>query len=194
MKLSRREAMLSLAAFVGSALPSPTAMANSASQFPCHLLIDTRIKLSAGVVARANARSSVVHAFAGDVSSVWFTSLIPALRAGSSVIVGMTDRAALFCFEHLAWNEGLRLQFRIDHYQSNEEYFHVCKNLGAGRLRMPPNDDVPIMGRNFFDLLAESEAAWRPICNSSAAIINHGPGQHFVSWVMAPAHRRDTNV
>jgi hypothetical protein len=51
----------------------------------------------------------------GDVSGLWYRDLKTQLSRDPLPLVGLTDRAALFCLEELARDLGLRVCGRIDH-------------------------------------------------------------------------------
>jgi hypothetical protein len=56
-----------------------------------------------------------VSGIRGDVAKLWYEDLRIHLRGDAAPIVGLTDRAALFCFEELARDVGLRVFLRVDH-------------------------------------------------------------------------------
>ncbi len=62
----------------------------------------------------------LAHAVAGDVTDVWYHDLYPRWRRGPVAIAGLTDYAAIFCLERLAWDFGMRTVFRADHKVGNE--------------------------------------------------------------------------
>lgn len=50
-----------------------------------------------------------------DVAKIWYEDLRTSLRQCRAPIVGLTDRATLFCLEELARDVGMRVSFRVDH-------------------------------------------------------------------------------
>lgn len=61
------------------------------------------------------ARGVSTTGIRGDVASLWYHDLKARLFRQRLPIVGLTERAALFCLEELARDVGMKVQGRIDH-------------------------------------------------------------------------------
>jgi hypothetical protein len=82
---------------------------------PYRLIIDGRFEVTRGLADAARAHGVATRIIAGDVTDVWFNELALRWRAGPAPIAGLTTVGALFCLERLAWDAGMRLQWRADH-------------------------------------------------------------------------------
>src|SRR5262249_14378558 len=111
-------------------------------------------------------------------------------RERPAAIAGMTDYAAIFCLERLAWDAGMRVTFRVDH-----------KPLADGSVEHLPGSDS---GRSALLALRRAGSDW---ARQSAYLLTRatpgvvepsGPPPHgsavpgapwLTSWVIAPPKR-----
>ena len=118
--VNRRE-LLRLGAALGALPLLHTAAASSASLTPAtHLhkvVFDRRSAAgrSFGSEIARTAGAHLVHAIDGDVTDVWYHDLYPRWQRDPAPIAGLTDFAAIFCLERLAWDFGMRTVFRAEH-------------------------------------------------------------------------------
>jgi hypothetical protein len=61
------------------------------------------------------ARGVPIHGICGDVAMLWYRNLRSRLIEERLPLVGLTDRAALFCLEELARDLSMKVCGRIDH-------------------------------------------------------------------------------
>jgi hypothetical protein len=103
-----------VAAPLASGLPG-AGIARDASKYHA-VLVDDRhaeARLFGSILA---ARGAVIHAVPdGDVTSLWRSTIAPAWRHGPVAIAGLTRPPVLFCLEQLAWSQGLRVTFHVEH-------------------------------------------------------------------------------
>ena len=62
-----------------------------------------------------NARGLPTSAIRGDVAALWYQDLKVQLLEQRRPLVGLTDRASLFCLEELARDVDMKVQGRIEH-------------------------------------------------------------------------------
>ena len=72
----------------------------------------------------------------GDFTSLWRNDLPGVMSAMPATITGLTTPAALFCFEQLAWNHGLRVVFHSEHahLQEGAVQHHILRSGDPGDL------------------------------------------------------------
>src|SRR5688572_11776975 len=79
------------------------------------VLYDTRFAASVAFARRAAARGVAVHAMTGDMTPFWYGDLYHRWRQEPVAIAGLTAHGALFCLEHLAWEQRMRVVYRGEH-------------------------------------------------------------------------------
>ena len=90
--------------------------ASHATAVPLYKVIyDTRFAASRAFAERARASGLTVQAIDGDMTRVWYTDLYHQWRKQPVAIAGLTAHGAMFCFEQLAHDHGLRVVFRAEH-------------------------------------------------------------------------------
>lgn len=94
-------------AFGSSLLGNPSRLARA--------LFDERFAEAQGFASVFEARGMPTTGIRGDVAALWYHDLKVQLLGARLPIVGLTDRAALFCLEELARDVGMKVQGRIDH-------------------------------------------------------------------------------
>ena len=103
-----------VAAPLASGLPG-IATARDASKYHA-VLVDDRHAEARLFGSILGARGAAVHAVPdGDVTSLWLSTIAPAWRRGPVAIAGLTRPPVLFCLEQLAWSQGLRVTFHVEH-------------------------------------------------------------------------------
>jgi hypothetical protein len=149
-------------------------------------LVDHRFPESLAFAERAKGLGIEPFGFAGDVSSLWFDRVLPALQANPRPFVGLTSTGALFCFEQLAWNAGMRVRFRLDHRERDGAIQHFASaDLPVG-LRAPLVGADRAYGARAADVAVGCQAA-RGDCTHAVvppADVMGAPA--LVTWVIAP--------
>jgi hypothetical protein len=79
------------------------------------IVYDTRFAASVAFGQRAASLGASVHAIQGDMTSLWFDDIYHRWKESPVAIAGLTAQGPLFCFERLAWDQGLRVVFRAEH-------------------------------------------------------------------------------
>ncbi len=150
---------------VTSANPAPTGGA------PLYKVIfDSRTATgrSFGTEIARIAAPHVAHAIEGDVTDVWYRDLYPRWKRSPAAIAGLTDYAAAFCLERLAWDFGMRTVFRADHEIRSE------------------SDAGPRIAR----AIAELPAGLRAVAPLGPAPERlNGGSPLLVAWMIAPVER-----
>ena len=124
----------------------------------------------------------------GDVAALWYQDLRAQLQTTVLPFAGLTDRAALFCFEELARDVGMKVRYRVDRVleQAGRVRHEVhgapaaveaTRNLGADEN----------FGRAMARLAAEFDGR---LAGSMAAQRRTGPfgprnGTALVAWIIA---------
>jgi hypothetical protein len=78
-------------------------------------VFDERFAECRGFAAALHSAGVCTSAIRGDVGKLWYHDLRVHLRENRLPVIGLTDRAALFCLEELARDVGMRVIFRADH-------------------------------------------------------------------------------
>ncbi len=140
-------------------------VAAAAAQAPAHALtsallgdparisraiFDARFPESQAFAEALAARGLPVSGIRGDVAALWYGDLKGLLIERRLPLVGLTDRAALFCLEELARDVGMKVRGRIDHtIASNGAASHRATGpsawAGAGRRLGPYPGFGPVM-------------------------------------------------
>src|SRR5881394_394123 len=79
------------------------------------VIYDTRFPQSVAFGRRAAALGVDAHAIEGDMTRLWFDDVYHRWKQAPAAIAGLTAHGPLFCFERLAWEQGLRVVFRAEH-------------------------------------------------------------------------------
>jgi len=79
------------------------------------VVYDTRFAASVAFGHRAASLGAAVHAIQGDMTRLWFDDIYHRWKQAPVAIAGLTAQGPLFCFERLAWDQGLRVVFRAEH-------------------------------------------------------------------------------
>jgi len=79
------------------------------------VIYDTRFPQSVAFGRRAAALGVDAHAIEGDMTRLWFDDVYHRWKQAPAAIAGLTAHGPLFCFERLAWDQGLRVVFRAEH-------------------------------------------------------------------------------
>jgi len=79
------------------------------------VVYDSRFAASREFAERAQGLGLVVHAIAGDMTRFWYEELYHEWRRGPAAIAGLTAHGALFCFDQLGRDQGLRVVFTAAH-------------------------------------------------------------------------------
>jgi hypothetical protein len=159
--VSRRTLLKLGAAGVAAALVESPAQALATASLggvrkPVRALFDGRHAESRAFGAALAARGVATSEASGDIASLWYDDLKPRLQSQPVALVGLTDRATLFCIEELARDVGLKVGGRIEHTIDNRGL--ACHQatgmrswLAAGR-RL---GSTPGFGRAMASLLVE---------------------------------------
>lgn len=92
------------------------AAADSMRSLPLYKVVyDTRFAPSVAFGRRAASLGAAVHAIQGDMTRLWFDDIYHRWKESPAAIAGLTAQGPLFCFERLAWDQGLRVVFRTEH-------------------------------------------------------------------------------
>jgi len=161
----RREVLL--AAAMAPALAFPYSQSKADASGPAGVVFgavfDSRFPQSLAFAERARALGIRPFGFTGEMSSLWFDQLLPALQTSPTPLVGLTSTGALFCFEQMAWDAGMRVRFRIDHREGD-------RGFGAG----------------IADVALSCTAAWGDCTHAVVPPRDVLGSQALVTWVIAP--------
>jgi hypothetical protein len=188
LAVSRRAVLSGAAVAATLALPSVALGQVAALQTPVLAIFDHSIPQGHAFARRAAERGIGSVDFTGDMSPLWFNSLLPTLRNRPLVLAGLTDADALFCFEQLAWDVGMRVRLRIDHQSTTRGFRHVAST----ELPSPALDRAgPGFGANALDAAIDCRAMWGdcPHGNVPAMAQATAPAlvtPALVTWVIAP--------
>jgi hypothetical protein len=79
------------------------------------VIFDARHAESRAFSMRANVLGAPLRVIEGDVTDLWQREFSQRWKRGPVTVAGLTERHALFLFEHLAWEHGMRVVFEAEH-------------------------------------------------------------------------------
>jgi hypothetical protein len=184
----RREVLF--AAALAPAMTFRWGPANAAASGPAGAVFgavfDSGVPQSLAFAERTRSMGLRSFGFAGDMSSVWFDQLLPALRAKPAPLIGLTTPGALFCFEQLAWNAGMRVGLRIDHRAGRDGIEHLASAPLPADVRAQLGEVNRAFGSCAADVAVGSRAVWGD-CTHAVVPATDGLGARaLVTWVIAP--------
>jgi hypothetical protein len=152
-------------------------------------VFDSRFPQSRDFAAQADSLGIKPLGFAIEVSRLWFGELLPSLRTASRPIVGLTSRGALFCFEQLAWEVGMRVRFRIEHLENPHGFGHSASgDLPSSMLAALAAADGAF-GRRALDIVLSCRPAWGNCTHAAVPQLQGLRSEPLVTWAIAPLHR-----
>jgi len=185
-------AVLVLPAYLEAALSVPrSASPQQPTSSPLYKLIfDSRFPAGVQFASVARELGRPIHGITGDITDLWFSDLYPQWKKNPAPIAGLTTYGSLFCLEHLARDQGLRVVFRAEHiYRHDGCLEHVVSgpegmlrqaaeragsaNWGANMARVVNRFD----GKSVKNLQVSLST---PVARRS------GDPEYLVSWVIAP--------
>jgi hypothetical protein len=134
------------------------------------VIFDERLPASRSFAERAAQSGIPAHAFKGDITSLWFNDLHQRWTRKPEAVAGLTEPAALFCLERLAWDYKMRVTYLAEH-RANETPADARWIDAVAREVMSPNAvQTPILGASSVGIARHERDHERPL----------------VSWVIAP--------
>lgn len=184
----RREVLIAAALAPALALShgQSNAAASGAPSGVLGAIFDSRFPQSLAFAERAASLGIRPYGFAGEISTLWFDRLLPALRTSATPIVGLTSTGALFCFEQLAWDAGMRVRFRIDHRERGPSVQHFASAGLPLALRAKLKDADCSFGGRAADVALGCKAAWGDCTHAIVPPADAFGSQALVTWVIAP--------
>jgi hypothetical protein len=186
----RRDVLLAAAMAPTLAVPCGPTMAAASGSAGAILgaIFDSRFAQCLAFAERARSLGIRPFGFTGEMSSLWFDQLLPALQTSAMPLVGLTSTGALFCFEQLAWNAGMRVRMRIDHREKGDAVQHLPSAELSPALRAQLVHAGRDFGRRAADVALSCNAAWGD-CTHAIVPGTDVPGsQALVTWVIASSN------
>ena len=156
------------------------------------VVYDTRFPESVAFGSRAAALGARVHAIDGDMTRLWFDDIYHRWKQAPVAIAGLTAHGPLFCFERLAWDQGLRVVFRAEHGADPGRPAHAITGptglLGAARDAVARADWSVAMA-DVVTRCASGGAEIGSLCVAATATGTLATESLF-SWIIAPAAAR----
>jgi hypothetical protein len=158
------------------------------------VVYDRRFDDSIAFAGRIEALGLPLHAIEGDMTRFWYEELYHAWRRGPVAIAGLTAHGPLFCFERLAWDQGMRVVLRrAEHKPAAAGVEHEL----SGPLAMLHDSLVMTRagaswGERMADVVARCPSGRAEIASTrlaSDAATACADGESLYSWVIAPASR-----
>lgn len=178
--VTRREVLAFAAAapLVGLGTPARAAVAVRAERI--RAVVDTQIVQGAGFAGCLRRRGGQVFGYAGDMAKLWFDTLLPALRAERGPLLGLTDSRALFCFERLAWDAGMRVRLHIGHSPTANGFDHAVAGCPKAKLALQDSRHADF-GAAAADFALDSRPLWGDRTHASSIAAGT-----IATWVVAP--------
>jgi len=161
------------------------------------VIYDSRFAASREFAGRARSLGLAVHAIEGDMTRFWYDELYHEWLRGPAAIAGLTAHGALFCFDQLARDQGLRVVFTAEHAPNADGTIgHSLEGpvtMLAEHARLAGAE--PAWSRALADVVAQCPRGRAEIA-SRAATTAAGPTTAWdagtdplYTWVIAPARR-----
>lgn len=182
--VSRRGVLSGAVAASALVLPSaPSAWAAIAPRRggPLRAVFDRAVPQGLAFAERARLQGVASFGFTEDMSRLWLDRLLPALREDRGPMMGLTGAGALFCFEQLAWDVGMRVRLRVDHVRGPGGFEHFAgTNLPSAVLSRLRAANAAF-GESAADMALDCRPAWGDCTHAAAA-----DAEALVTWVIAP--------
>jgi hypothetical protein len=157
-------------------------------------IYDERFAHSVEFARRARTLGLPVQPIDGDMTRFWYDDLYHQWRREPAAIAGLTAHGAMFCFEQLAHEKGMRAVFRAEHEFTADAVRH--RMFGPSQLL----DDCLALqgsGQSWPACFAETVAhcpSGRAEMSTAAGLSppssdDSADGEKLYSWVIAPAAR-----
>jgi len=151
------------------------------------VVYDTRFAASVAFGRRAASLGAPVHAIQGDMTRLWFDDIYHRWKDSPVAIAGFTAQGPLFCFERLAWDQGLRVVFRAEHGATEHVLSGPDSLVGDARDALVHADWAAEMAT-----VVTRCPSGRAEIGSATVGCAHEPvrsDEPLYSWVIAPAAR-----
>jgi len=157
------------------------------------VVYDTRFPESVAFGRRAAALGAHVHAIDGDMTRLWFDDIYHRWKQAPAAIGGLTAHGPMFCFERLAWDQGLRIVFRAERGLDDGGLLTNTVSgpksmLGLARVAIESDDWAAAMA----DVVTRCPSGKTEI-DSFVVLARSASGtlatESLYSWVIAPAVR-----
>lgn len=190
--ISRRDA-LKIGAGVAAALASVSirpavAIGIGSAGGLCRAVFDERYGECLVFAQELGFRGVATSNVRDNIAALWYQALRTQLRITRLPFAGLTDRAALFCFEELARDVGMKVRYRVDCVleQGGRVRHEVTGDLAAVEAARGPGTDESF-GRAMAQLVSQQDGR---SSRSVAAQKRTGPfgpknGTALVAWVIA---------
>lgn len=190
MAVSRRTMIVGTASAVAFAVPFAQSAWGDVSLPPSVLgaVFDHRFAQSRAFAARARSLGIKPLGFTADMSGLWFGELLSALRADPRPIVGLTSRRALFCFEQLAWDVGMRVRFRIEHLENRDGFQHIPSDASDSSALASLRSAGDAFGDEALDAMLRCHSAWGNCTHATVPEIQELRREPLTTWAIAPLH------
>lgn len=157
------------------------------------LVYDTRFEDSVAFGRRGEQLGFRADAITGDMTRLWYDDLYHRWKRGPAAIAGLTAHGALFCFDELAREQGMRVVFHAAHRPASAGTTHefsgpatmLAEALAVGESRRGS------FGSTMGDVVARCPRGRYEITRvrteSRAQLDLDGDDEALYSWVIAPA-------
>jgi hypothetical protein len=153
------------------------------------VVYDTRFAASVAFGRRAASLGAAVHAIDGDMTRLWFDDIYHRWKESPVAIAGLTAQGPLFCFERLAWDQGLRVVFRAEHGPTGHVLSGPASLLDDARSALANADWAPQMAT----VVTRCPSGRAEIGSAAVGCVRGSDlppaDEPLYSWVIAPASR-----
>jgi hypothetical protein len=192
---SRREFLQTAAALSAAPLAGGAAFAGgsrNAEHKPLKLdavVFDARHAESRAFSVRANVLGAPLRVIEGDVTDLWQREFSQRWKQGPVTLAGLTERHALFLFETLAWEYGMRVVFEAEHSPAADgaATHRILRAADHTLIR-----DLSAAGSEWPRAVADALVAGLAVPSrengpSGSAMAEHlGEPEKLYSWIIAP--------
>jgi hypothetical protein len=149
-------------------------------------VFDRRFPQSLAFAERAKGQGITQAGIAGEISTLWFDEILPALHARPMAVIGLTSIGALFCFEQMAWSIGLRVRLRIDHRKGAGGISHIPSADLPWAMRVQLEGAGEAFGGPAVDAALGCRPAWGDCTHAIVPRSAASGTDALVTWVIAP--------
>lgn len=168
----------------------------NATTLPIYKTIyDRRFEQSVEFARRAEALGLAVQAIDGDMTRFWYEDLYHHWRQEPVAVAGLTAHGAMFCFEQLGQDQGLKVVFRAEHRFAERGIEHALHGpLPMLRDSLAVADKAAQWPAGMADVVAECPSGRAEVSSAHASTqavngLRERDAEALYTWVIAPARK-----
>jgi hypothetical protein len=157
------------------------------------VVFDERFPSSRAFAEEAERLGLVTHGIKGDMTDLWYRDLYARWKEGPVAIAGLTAHGPIFCLERLAWDQRMRVVFRVDHrFRADGSVEHALSGPAPMLRRASALSSEIDWSSEMANLVTRCPAGRSQAsqANVIGPTVKHTDDpEHLISWLIAPIHK-----